>query len=133
MTSKTTVTVDGDRCKPFLLRVMVFSPESGYKFIIEVQKACTSDNDEVWKLHFDLYKRVAGDFEEVVGVEFIAGDPNDIDRIASITEEGMKRQQVRAFRDNVYPLVKPIGDAKRRPTSEERNRIDQAMKRAINA
>ncbi|PYL23523.1 MAG: hypothetical protein DMF37_09570 [Verrucomicrobia bacterium] len=31
---------------------MVFSPESGYKFEIEVQLACTAENEEVWKLLF---------------------------------------------------------------------------------
>lgn len=128
-----TITTVGKKCKPFLIRVMVFSPESGYKFTIEIQKACTSTNEAVWKLLFDLYKKFDNVFEEVVSVEFVAGDPNDIDKIAAITEEGMTRAQVRAFRDNVFPLVKPLADSGKKPTDNEKKKIDETMKKAINA
>lgn len=129
----TTITKPSKKCKPFLIRVMVFSPESGYKFIIEIQKACTAENEPVWKLLFDLYKKIDNEFVEVVSVEFVAGDPNDIDKIAAITDEGMKRPQVRAFRDNVYPLTKPFGDSGTKPTAEEKKMIDASVKKAINA
>ena len=128
-----TITTGVKKCKPFLLRVMVFSPESGYKFTIEIQKACTSQNDPVWKLLFDLYKKTGADFQEVVNVEFVSGDPNDINKIAAITDEGMKRAQVRAFRDNVYPLVKPFGDSGQKPNDDQKKKIDDSMKTAINA
>ena len=132
-TTKVMVGRNMKKCKPFVLRVMVFSPQSGYKFTIEVQKACTAANDDVWKLLFDLFKRIDEEFVEVVSVEFIAGDPNDIDKIAAITDEGMKRPQVRAFRENVFPLLKPIADDDRQPTKEEKKQIDQSMKAALNA
>ena len=64
---------------------------------------------------FDLYKKIDNVFEEVVSVEFVAGDANEIDKIAAITEEGMTRAQVRAFRDNVFPLVKPLADTGKKP------------------
>jgi hypothetical protein len=133
MASSTTVTTGSKKCKPFLIRVMVFSPESGYKFTIEIQKACTSQNEAVWKLLFDLYKKIDNQFEEVVSVEFVAGDPNDIKKVAAISDEGMKRPQVRAFRDNVFPLVKPFGDSGEKPTAEEKKTIDENVKKAINA
>ena len=128
----TTITTGAKKCKPFLLRVMIFSPESGYKFTIEIQKACNSQNEPVWKLLFDLYKKIGADFTEVVSVEFVAGDPNDIDKIAAVTEDGMKRAQVRAFRDDVYPMVKPFGDTGQKPNPEEQKKIDATMKKAIN-
>lgn len=128
-----TITTSGKKCKPFLIRVMVFSPESGYKFTIEIQKACTSDNEAVWKLLFDLYKKIDNDFEEVVSVEFVAGDPNDIDKIAAVTDEGMNRAQVRAFRDNVFPLVKPFADSGKKPSESDKKKIDETLKKAINA
>lgn len=128
-----TITTVGKKCKPFLLRVMVFSPESGYKFTIEIQKACTSTNEAVWKLLFDLFKKIDNVFEEVVSVEFVAGDANEIDRIAAITEEGMTRAQVRAFRDNVFPMVKPLGDSGKKPSEAERKKIDETVKKAINS
>lgn len=132
-TTKTTITPSEKKCKPFMLRVMVFSPESGYKFTIEVQKACTDANEEVWKLLFDLYKKIDDEFVELVSVEFVSGDPNDISKIAAITDEGMKRAQVRAFRDNVYPLVKPFADSGEKPDPAAQKEIDKAMKSALNA
>lgn len=128
-----TITTGVKKCKPFLLRVMIFSPESGYKFTIEIQKACNSQNEPIWKLLFDLYKKAGADFQEVVSVEFVAGDPNDINKIAAITDEGMKRPQVRAFRDDVYPMVKPFGDSGQKPTAEQQKKIDAGMQKAINA
>jgi hypothetical protein len=128
-----TKTVVGKKCVPFLLRVMVFSPDSGYKFTIEIQKACSSENDPIWKLLFDLYKKEGTQFTEIVSVEFVAGDPNDIQKVALITDEGLKRAQVRAFRDDIYPLVKPFGDSGKKPTEEEQKKIDKAMKKALNA
>ncbi len=133
MASTTTVTTGGKKCKPFLLRVMVFSPESGYKFTIEIQKACNSQNEPVWKLLFDLFKKINNEFVEIISVQFVAGDPNDIEKIAAITDEGMKRAQVRAFRDDVYPMVKPFGDAGKVPTPEEQKKIDATMKKALNS
>lgn len=131
MASESTVVIRTRKCKPFLLRVMVYSPESGYKFNIEVQKACTADNEEVWKLLFNLFKKIDGQFVEIIGVEFIAGDPNEIDRVAAITDEGLTRPQVRAFRDNVYPLAKPIGDEEREPTDDEKQEMTDVMKDAV--
>ncbi len=128
-----TITTGVKKCKPFLLRVMIFSPESGYKFTIEIQKACNSSNEAVWKLLFDLFKKIDGEFQEVVSVEFVAGDPNDIDKVAAITEDGMKRAQVRAFRDNVYPLVKPFGDSGQNPSAADKKKIDESMKKAVNS
>lgn len=133
MASTTTVTIGGKKCTPFLLRVMVFSPESGYKFTIEIQKACSDQNEPIWKLLFDLFKKVDDEFVELVSVEFVAGDPNDIKKIAAITDQGMKTPQVRAFRDNVFPLVKPFADNGTKPNDAEKKSIDQSVKTAINA
>lgn len=129
--SVSTVTIETRRCQPFLIRVMVFSPESGYKFNIEVQKACTANNEEVWKLLFSLSKKINSQFEEILNVVFVAGDPNEIDRVAAITNEGLTRPQVRAFRDQVYPLTKPIADDGREPTPAEQKKIANAMKTAV--
>ncbi len=128
-----TITTGVKKCKPFLLRVMVFSPESGFKFIIEVQKACTSQNEEVWKLIFSLSKRIEGKFVDLVAVDFVSGDTNDITKIAAITDEGMTRAQVRAFRDNVFPLVKPFADTGKEPDDPAQKKIDKAMKAALHA
>jgi hypothetical protein len=129
----TTIITNGKKCKPFTLKVMVFSPESGFKFEIEVQKACSANNDPIWKLIFDLFKKIDGNFVEVVSVEFVAGDPNDIDKIAAITSDGMKKAQVQAFRDEVYPLVKPFADSNQKPTPDQQKAVQAKMDKAINA
>ncbi len=129
MASSTTVTVGGRKCKPFLLRVMVFSPEAGYKFEIEVQLACTATNAEVWKLLFNLYKQKGSDFVEIVSVEFVAGDPNEISKVAAISDDGLTRPQVRAFRDSVFPAVKAT--AGQQPTPDDQKKIHDKVKDAI--
>jgi hypothetical protein len=131
--TSTTIITGAKKCKPFLLHVMIFSPEAGFRFTIEVQKACTSQKEEVWKLLFDLFKKINNEFVEVVSVEFVAGDPNDIEKVAAITDEGMTKPQVRAFRDNIYPLVKPFADSDKQPTAAEKKKVDVEMKKAINA
>ena len=35
------VPIGAKLCKPFLLEVMVFSPESGFKFKVIVERSCT--------------------------------------------------------------------------------------------
>jgi hypothetical protein len=129
----TKVSTGAKSCKPFLLKVMIYSPEPGYKFTLEVQKACDSQNNAIWKLLFDLYKKKDTDFIEILSVEFVAGDPNDIQNISAITSDGMKKAQVQAFREDVYPLIKPFGDSGQQPSSEDHKKIDSAMKQAINA
>ena len=42
------VPVTGKVCKPFLLEVMVFSPESGFKFKVIVERSCSPEADEIW-------------------------------------------------------------------------------------
>jgi hypothetical protein len=59
-------------CKPFIIEVMVYVPESGYKVEILIEKGCTSANKAIWKFVFDLYKKKAsGDgFEQIVHVSY---------------------------------------------------------------
>jgi hypothetical protein len=127
--SKTTVTVGARTCKPFLLRIMVFSPESGYRFEIEIQLACTASNEEVWKLLFHLKKKIDNEFVEIVSVEFVAGTPDEIEKVATISDEGLTRPQVRAFRDSVFPAVKATeGNPASQPANDK---IHNEIKKAI--
>jgi hypothetical protein len=83
-------------------------------------------------LLFDLFRKIDNAFVEIISVEFVAGDPNDIQKIAAITDEGMNKAQVRAFRDDVFPLVKPFAASGNAPNAEEKKKIDAAMKKAVN-
>jgi hypothetical protein len=134
MSPTSTVTIQAARrCQPFLIRVMVYSPEAGYKFNIEVQKGCTADNEEIWGLLFSLYKKIDSRFEEIINVEFRPGNPNEIDKVATISEDGLTRSQLRAFRDNVYTVTKPIADAGREPNPSEKKVIAAAVETAVKA
>ena len=63
-------------CKPFLLDVMVFSPEAGFKFHVSVERDCTPTADAIWKVVFDLYKVVEGSPDvALVHVSFTSGTP----------------------------------------------------------
>ena len=68
------VKIGEKKCKPFIFDVMVYSPESGYKAEITVERGCTPTNDSVWKFVFDLYKKQAtGDgFDQLVHVSYRA-------------------------------------------------------------
>lgn len=70
--SGSVVKVGANQCKPFLFDVMVYTPESGYKADINVEKGCTPTNDAIWKFVFDLYKQNAsGDgFDQLVHISY---------------------------------------------------------------
>lgn len=129
----TTTSIGTKKCTPFQLQVKVVSPESGYRFAIEIQKACDSENQPVWKLLFDLDKKLDSKYENLISISFVAGNTNDIAKIAAITEDGMTRSQVRAFKDNVYPLAKQFGDAGKTPTATQTKSIDKSIQAAINS
>ena len=67
MANLSVVPIGPKKCKPFILEVFVASPEAGYKFELTVEKSCTSTNDPLFKLVFDLYKKDAsGVFQQIV-------------------------------------------------------------------
>jgi hypothetical protein len=119
------------RCSPFSLSVMVYNPDSGYKFEIEIEKNCTDNNDVIWKLVFLLYKKINGQFENLVSVKFTAQTPEEAEKVSEISDNGLSRPQVRAFRDEVFQQTKPLADEHRDPTSAESKAINLTMKKAI--
>lgn len=119
------------RCRPFSLSVMVFNPDAGYKFEIEIEKNCTDDNDVIWKLVFLLYKKINGQFENLVAVKFTAQTPGEVEKVAEISDNGLSRPQVRAFRDEVFSQTKPLADEHRDPTPAESKALNLTMKKAI--
>jgi hypothetical protein len=119
------------RCRPFSLSVMVFNPDAGYKFEIEIEKNCTDENEVIWKLVFLLYKKINGQFENLVAVKFTAQTPEEAEKVLEISDNGLSRPQVRAFRDEVFPQTKPLADQHRDPTPEEAKSINVTMKKAV--
>jgi len=127
----TTVTTTGSgNCNPFLLKVMIFSPEAGFKFDVSVQLTCSPTNDKTWNLIFNLYKKVGTDFVQVVGVEFQAQTPAEKVALETMSNEGVNVLQSRALRTKVHPAVKPLADG-HQPTDAETAKIHTAMQKAV--
>jgi len=124
------VKVGGKTCKPFLLQVMVFSPESGYKFEVSVERACTPDNDEIWKLVFDLYKQKPGEdgFDQIVHVSFRAGTDQETEGVKTIAANGVSQQQADILVNDVYDTAKGL-EAVPAPTQGDKEALHDAMSR----
>jgi hypothetical protein len=122
------------RCRPFSLSIMVYSPESGYKFEIEIEKSCTATNDAIWKFVFMLYKKNQKDeFDLLVSIKFTATTPEESQGIASITKTGLTDAQFATVNNDIYPLTKKLGDEGRNPTPAEQQKIDASAKKIATA
>ncbi len=116
-------------CRPFQLEVMVFSPESGYKFKVVVERSCTPEADAIWKLVFDLYRVKAGDEIQLVHVSFTTGTPVQQKAVQKMIN-GVKPKQADVLVAEVYPATKEIvGVAK--PTAAQKKKITAAMEKVV--
>lgn len=100
-------------CKPFVLDVMVFAPEAGFKFEVSVEKACTPTADPLWKLVFDLYKKQATgtDFDQIVHVSYTASTPVESQVLQTTAVSGVSSGQADILINQVHPAVKELDDA----------------------
>jgi hypothetical protein len=126
------VPVGAKKCKPFVLQVMVFSPESGFKFEVTVEKDCSASNDPIWKLVFDLYKKQAtgSDFDQIVHVSFTSGTTAEQQGIQSMVSQGVSSGQADAITNQVYPAAKAL-DGVQNPTDQQKQALHQAMSQAV--
>jgi len=124
--SASVVKVGAKRCRPFLLQVMVFSPEAGYKFEVVVEKGCTSENDPVWKLVFDLYKKKKDGFDQIVHVSFRAGTNQESDGIKRMALQGVSDKQADLLTGPVYDSAKAL-EGVAAPTPQHKEKIRTAM------
>ena len=119
-------------CKPFLLEVMVFSPESGYKFKVMVERACTPEADAIWKLVFDLYKISSGQEVQVVHVSFTTGTPVEQKAVQLMASEGVKPAQAQVLINEVHPAAKAIEGVKK-PTKKQKEALHNSMAKVVSA
>jgi len=124
--SASVVKVGRKRCRPFLLQVMVFSPEAGYKFEVVVEKGCTPDNDAVWKLVFDLYKQKRDGFDQIVHVSFRAGTADENEGIKRMAIQGVSDTQADLLTGPVYDAAKEL-EGVSTPTPQHKEKIRTAM------
>jgi len=117
-------------CKPFLTDIMVFSPETGYKFQVMVERACTPEADPIWKLVFDLYTLKDGTETQVVHVSFKTGTPVEQKAVQLMAVEGVKPAQADVLVDEVHPAAKALEGATT-ATPEQKERLHQAMQKVV--
>ena len=128
MPNASVVRVGTKRCRPFVLNVMVMSPEAGFKFEVDIEKGCTAENDATWKLVFDLYKKIDSDFVQIVHVSFTADAPNEVAGVRRIASEGVSLPQSDVLSDEVFPVAKQL-DGVDTPSSEQKDQLTKAMRK----
>ena len=118
-------------CKPFLLEVMVFSPEAGYKFKVIVERSCTPEADALWKLVFDLFRVMEGKEVQVVHVSFTTGTPVEQKAVQLMASEGVKPAQATILIEEVHPAAKAVEGVKK-PTKKQKQRLRDSMTKVVN-
>ena len=128
--STSVVSIGTKVCKPFLVEVMVFSPESGYKFKVLVERSCTPEADPLWKLVFDLYKVTGTTEVQLVHVSFTSGTPVEQKGVQLIASEGVKPDQADILTNEVHPAAKAIVGVTK-PTATQKKRLHDAMTKVV--
>jgi hypothetical protein len=124
------VQVGVKKCRPFILQVFVASPEAGYKFELAVEKACSSSNDPLWKLVFDLYKKDAsGVFQQIVHVSFTPVDADEERGVQTLATEPITVETARVLHKEVHPAAKKVAGVAN-PTPAQKKTLHDAMSRA---
>ena len=130
-TSVVSITPTSIVCKPFLLEVMVFSPEAGYKFKVIVERSCTPEADELWKLVFDLYKVKDGIETQIVHVSYTTGTPVEKKAVQSMASDGIKSAQASVLTKKVHPAAKAI-EGNPKPTKAQKQALHDSMSEVVN-
>ena len=123
MPTSITKATGAETCTEFRLKVMIYSPESGFKFDITIQRKCFPTK---WFLIFNLYKKTGSEFVQIVGVEFEAEKKEEQKALEAIGTNGVNMLQSRAFRKKVYPLVKEGADP-----NKIHNEISKAVQQSL--
>lgn len=119
------VSVSPSSCTPFTLEVMVFSPESGFKFQVLVERSCIKATPETpamtkWKLVFDLYKKNAqGQFDLIVHVSYTAENPTQEKKLAATAVAGVNGKQSKQLITKVHPSVKKAENIQNLPPAQQ--------------
>lgn len=132
MPSKISVVSIGPKvCKPFVLEIMVFSPESGYKFKVNVERSCTPEADELWKLVFDLYQLKGRGELQLVHVSFTAGSPVEQTAIQQMASHGVSQRQSDVLVKRVFPAARQLKPGVM-PTPTQKKSLKGAMTEVVN-
>jgi hypothetical protein len=98
-------------CRPFTLDVMVMNPSADFKFTLSVELACSPQADQIWKLVFDLFKKVNNEFVQVVHVSFTAQTPVEVAGVQATGKNGVNQQQADIVVNQIHPKVVEISNS----------------------
>jgi hypothetical protein len=128
MSSSVSAVVTGPKkCKPFLLEVMISPPrQDGFKFELIVEKGCTSTNEPIWKLVFDLFKEMNGSFVQVAHVSFKAGNDQEKKGIKDIAVNGITEKAAATATNEVLAQAKELA-GQSEPTPDLTKKLKQSM------
>lgn len=129
--SVSVVPVGKKSCKPFLLEVMVFSPEAGYKFKVIVERFCTPEADSTWKLVFDLFKVTGNQEVQIVHVSFTTGATVEQKAVQRMAAHGVKPAQAKLLVSKVHPAARAI-EGVTNPTPAQKQKLHDAMSQVVN-
>lgn len=115
------------KCKPFQFEFMLQPPDTKFKIELVVEKNCTPENDAIWKLVFDLYKKIDGDFTQIVHISFKAGNNTEKQGIKSIAVDGVTDKAAAVAVDEVLPLAQQVGAPNAPP--DLNNKLKSGMKK----
>ena len=122
-------------CKPFVLEVMVFSPESGFKFKVIVERSCTPQAEPLWKLVFDLFEVETADGEttetQLVHVSFTTTTAVEAQVVQRMAAEGVKPKQADILINEVHKTAKEVGLAEV-ATEAQKVKLKKSMKKVVN-
>jgi hypothetical protein len=109
---KVTETTGPKKCKPFIVEVMVFSPASGFKIEVIVERSCTPQAEAIWKIVFDLYKKQPSGtgFTQLVHVSFKGGTPVEQKGIETTAANGVNEKQADVIINEAGPAVLDLKD-----------------------
>jgi len=132
MSAASIVPIGKKKCKPFILEVMVMNPEADFKFELLVEKGCTAQNDPIWKLVFDLYKKNSkGELVQIVHVSFRAQTPQEEAGIEATAINGVNKKQADTVLKKVHPAAKRIGESEQPDPADEKKVVEGMTKVAV--
>lgn len=124
------VKIGAKKCKPFILEVMIYSPKSGFKADVVVERGCTADNSSVWKFVFDLYKKNAAGtgFDQLIHVSYRGLTPAENAAIAGMID-GLSDAQT----DQLPALNAASENFHNSPTPANQAAVAKAAQSVVNA
>src|SRR5262245_11780009 len=128
--SASVVKVGTKKCKPFIIEVMVYSPESGFKAEVVVERGCTANNESVFKFVFDLFKKKeSGDgFDQLVHVSYRPLNAQENAAIAGMID-GLNDDQL----DKLPDLHETSKEFHANPTPENQKAVTDAAQAVVTA